>query len=85
MKKIQYLKKIGVFHEDFIFYLDNNKCDTKNSNIILYIHHILNIFANFGWLSSNKVILYIYLLNYSLLSIYVCLKIPIEYLIYFLN
>ena len=48
----------------FIVYsFDKNKCDIEYSNIILYFHHFVNIFANFGWLSNNKYILYTYLLS----------------------
>lgn len=42
------------------FYYDHNRCQYGND--ILYIHHFVNIFANFGWLSNNRLILMIYLL-----------------------
>ncbi len=30
---------------------------------LLIIHHIVNIFANFGWLLNNKYILYLYIIS----------------------
>jgi hypothetical protein len=45
------------------FIIDTNKCHAKYSNIVLYINHFLNIFANFGWISNNKIVLCIYLLS----------------------
>ncbi len=35
LDQIQHLKKIGVYYEDFIFYLDNNKCDFNEKNFKL--------------------------------------------------
>lgn len=43
------------------FKLDHNGCNTEYSDIVLYLHHFVNIFANFGWLSNNRYVLYIYL------------------------
>ncbi len=39
--------------------------DCKNrlrTHYVLFFHHVLNVFAQFGWLSNNKYILYMYLL-----------------------
>ena len=56
----------------FIFYIDMNTdimkdCLNKKTTyssiiIITLLHHILQIFANFGWLFNNKIILTIYVL-----------------------
>jgi hypothetical protein len=42
------------------FYFDRNRC--QKGNAILYFHHFINIFANFGWLSNDRIILITYLL-----------------------
>ena len=34
---------------------------TVKTNSVLLIHHVINIFAQFGWISNNKYILYAYL------------------------
>jgi uncharacterized protein (UPF0333 family) len=33
------------------------------THYVLFLHHIVNVFAQFGWLSNNKYILYTYLLT----------------------
>lgn len=43
------------------YLLDKNNCG--KANLILFTHHIINIFINFGWLSNNKILLYIYVLS----------------------
>lgn len=35
--------------------------NTIKTNSVLLIHHIINIFAQFGWMCDNKYILYAYL------------------------
>ena len=35
--------------------------NTVKTNSVLLIHHIINIFAQFGWMCDNKYILYVYL------------------------
>jgi len=41
------------------FAVDKNKCG--KGNLILFLHHFVNIFANFGWLATNKLLLQIYI------------------------
>lgn len=36
--------------------------NTLRTHYVLFFHHVLNVFAQFGWLSNNKYILYMYLL-----------------------
>ena len=38
--------------------LDDQKC--RQGNDILFIHHVIVIFANFGWLSNTKSVLWLY-------------------------
>ena len=57
--KIEYEILFFLILSTLSYIFDNQKCN--NGNIILWSHHSLNIFANFGWLSNNKYILLIYL------------------------
>ena len=43
------------------YYLDSTRKICNSSNSILLIHHMANIFANFGWISNSRVVLEIYL------------------------
>jgi hypothetical protein len=50
----------------FIIDINNNICIKNKYNHIsiyiwLYLHHLLNIFANFGFISQNKTVLLFYL------------------------
>lgn len=43
---------------------DYSKCKNKTTNyFIILVHHIVNIFAQFGWLSNDKYILSLYLIT----------------------
>jgi hypothetical protein len=46
------------------FYFDKYKKYSKSAKTtaLLFFHHLLNIFANFGWVSTSKPILYLYIL-----------------------
>jgi hypothetical protein len=37
--------------------------ETAATVIILFVHHVAHLFANFGWLFSNQFMLYLYLLT----------------------
>ncbi len=46
------------------YYIDRYrycKNGTFKSSILLFIHHLLNIFANFGWATTSIPVLYFYL------------------------
>ena len=43
-------------------FLDKHFYMCNKGRLILYLHHLLNIFANFGWLSNTKSILIVYLI-----------------------
>ena len=52
-----------------IFYdIDYNKCN--KGNLILFIHHYIDIFNHIGWLSNNRTILLIYLFTPILILIH---------------
>ena len=38
-----------------------NSLSSLKSNSLLFLHHLLNIFANFGWITTSKPILYLYI------------------------
>ena len=46
------------------YYIDRYrycKNGTFKSSLLLFIHHLLNIFANFGWVTTSIPVLYFYL------------------------
>lgn len=62
---ILYIIIIGIIF--FIVDISSNnysKCNNKITNyFIILLHHIVNIFAQFGWLSNDKYILSLYLIT----------------------
>ena len=52
---------ILIFIYDIYRSRNNYKLCSKFAYLILLIHHIISVFAQIGWLSNDKNILYIYL------------------------
>ena len=65
---MEYFLIVLVIASIISYLIDTNKeCADKShklyANAVLFFHHFINIFANFGWLSNNKAILIFYLLT----------------------
>ncbi len=58
---------------EYVVDVSNNKYDSDNSlltHTTLLFHHIISFFGNFGWISSNKVVLAIFVLSPAVAGIH---------------